>query len=72
MRDQRRLVRELGEDVGLSKLDRLNCHFPSNTFRCRLLLLTFKESDIFVRATGVNHDAGKFPTLCSLTGRLIE
>ena len=47
-------------------------HFPSNTFRYRLLLLTFEESDIFVRATGVNHDGGKLPTLRSLGIRLIE
>jgi hypothetical protein len=37
-----------------------------------LLLLTFEESDIFVRATGINHDGGKVPTLRSLGIRLIE
>ena len=47
-------------------------HFTSNTFRSRLLLLTFEESDIFVRATGINRDGGKLPTLRSLGIRLIE
>ena len=47
-------------------------YFPSNTFRSRLLLLTFEECDIFVRATGVNHDGGKLPALRSLGIRLIE
>jgi len=37
-----------------------------------LLLLTFEESDIFVRATGVNRDSGKLPTLRSLSVRLID
>jgi len=48
------------------------CHFAANKFRSRLLLLTFQESDIFVRATGVNRDAGKLPTLHSLGICLIE
>jgi len=44
----------------------------SVTFRSRLLLLTFEESDIFVRATGVNHHPDKVPTLRSLSVRLTE
>jgi len=41
-------------------------------FRSQLPLLTFEKSDIFVRATGVNHDGGKLPPLRSLGIRLIE
>jgi hypothetical protein len=40
--------------------------------RSRLLLLTLEVSDIFVRATGIDHNAGKLPTLRSLSVRLIE
>jgi hypothetical protein len=47
-------------------------NFQIDNARSRLLLLTFEESDIFVRATAVNHDAGKLPTLRSLSVRLIE
>jgi hypothetical protein len=44
-------------------------------FNSQALLLepvAFEESDIFVRASGVNHDGGKLPTLRSLGIRLIE
>jgi len=37
-----------------------------------LLLLTFEESDIFVRATRVEHDASKLPTLRPRSVRLVE
>ncbi len=50
-------------------------HSINANARCRkmrLLPSTFEESDIFVRPTGVNRDAGKLPTLRSLSIGLIE
>ena len=38
----------------------------------QLLLLTFEEAHIFVRATRVNREARKLPTLRPLSVRLIE
>jgi hypothetical protein len=37
-----------------------------------LLLLTFEKSDVFVRATRVEHDASKLPTLRPLSIRLVK
>jgi hypothetical protein len=38
-----------------------------NLSKARLLLLAFEESDIFGRATGINRNAGKLPTVHSLS-----
>jgi hypothetical protein len=41
-----------------------------NLSKTRLLLLAFEESDIFGRATGINRNAGKLPTVHSLFASL--
>jgi hypothetical protein len=67
-----RRLRAAGRKTALVRTDEKLTAFLELERVCRLLLLTFEKSDVFVRATGVNRDAGELPTLRSLCIRLIE